>query len=605
MSTATTPTPTLRARVRGLTRFYLTVPLLILTVLLIANGIFGRGLTLLDSTHIAGTLAASAPYVLSGMACVMPVLGGGGGLDMAIGPVLGFTTVLIAAVLVPGGIESPFLLVPLVLGFGLASGALSGWLGNYVRIPPVIATLGLYMAFAGLAPFVMPIPGGLVPDWLVGLTGMVGPVPGILFVYVAIGVMWWVLRRIGYVRNLLNVGGDERAAYTSGVEVQAVRMFAYMLGGMFCAIGGMLLAGTIHSGDATVGPIFTVVGLAGMALGGRVSGRWTRRDPGRRNRRLLLLPAPEPPDHRPCLGLPRPGGRRRDPDPGARTERWDRGAAQAHVAAGVRDVVRGRRARPTRGWSRAVRIREVGSGPRRGVTLLGRQDVLRRAPNVLQQQVGSQWSVPVKSGLQQARVLRSDVPGAVRDDVGPSSIQRRVCTESFDEVDQASVGACPEERPVEALMRLDEGNVPIRPPVLRRHPAEHVVGRDPACFPLDGRVFHGAREHMRFDQAARFDEFHEVAQEDGGHHVAPVRHRLHEALVVESRECLADGAHARVIPRAEFGELESLAWDQMAAQNLVADLEADGLGAGGVSILGCHSLNLPLKGERWQSDQRR
>lgn len=256
-----------RARIRaGVASSYLTVPVMILFVLLIANLVLGS--RLLDSSHLGQTFAVSAPFILAGMAAAMPIMGGGGGLDMAIGPVIGFVTVLIAGVLVPNGVVAPYVLIPIVLAFGLGVGALSGWLGNYVRIPPVIATLGLYLFFTGFAPWVMPIPGGQVPVWLANLTGMYGPVPGILVVYVALALFWLLLSRQGFVRNLLNVGGEDRAAFTSGVSVQRVRLVAYMLGGMFSAIGGMLLAGTIRSGDGTVGPIFTVVSLAAVALGG-------------------------------------------------------------------------------------------------------------------------------------------------------------------------------------------------------------------------------------------------------------------------------------------------------------------------------------------------
>ncbi len=245
---------------------YMSVPIVFVLVLLIINlSINGK---FLSPVNIAATLAVSSPYVIASMAQAMPALGGGGGVDMSVGPVMGFTTVLVAGVLTPMGLDNPFVFLPIIIGFGLAVGALNGVLCVYVRLPPIVATMGTYLVFVGLAPLVMPIPGGSVPKWLIGLVGSIGPIPGVLIVYALIGVLWFSLLRGSFVRNLLNAGGDDRAALTSGVRVHLVRLGSYMLTGLFAAIGGMLLAGTIRSGDATIGAIYTVTSLAGIALGG-------------------------------------------------------------------------------------------------------------------------------------------------------------------------------------------------------------------------------------------------------------------------------------------------------------------------------------------------
>ncbi len=251
---------------RSLGDSYATVPAVFAVVLLIANLAFGP--EFLGPSAIASTLAVSAPFIISSLAQALPVVSGGGGLDMSVGPLMGFTTVLIAGVLVPHGIVAAPVLLPVVLLFGLAVGALNGALVAYVRLPAIIATLGTYLIFSGLAPVVMPTPGGAVPLWLTGLVGRYGPIPGILIVYVLIAAGWIGLSRTAYVRNLLDVGGDDRAAFTAGVDVRKVRLIAYAFAGLLSAVAGLLLAGTIQSGDATVGPAFTVTSLAAVALGG-------------------------------------------------------------------------------------------------------------------------------------------------------------------------------------------------------------------------------------------------------------------------------------------------------------------------------------------------
>lgn len=213
----------------------------------------------------ASTLALASPFVLTAMAQTPPLLTGNGGLDLSVGPLAGFVAVLVAGVFTPHGLGAPEVLIPLALGFGLAAGAVNGALVAYLRLPPIIATLGAYLFYTGMASEVLPTPGGTVPGWLVRL---VGQVPEVLVVFAVIAVGWIGLSRTSYLRNLLAVGGDDRAAYTAGVNVAAVRLWAYAIAGLLAALAGVLLAGSLDSADATIGPAFTVSSIAAVALGG-------------------------------------------------------------------------------------------------------------------------------------------------------------------------------------------------------------------------------------------------------------------------------------------------------------------------------------------------
>ena len=92
-----------------------------------------------------------------------------------------------------------------------------------MRLPAIIATLGMYLFYQGLGTEVLPEAGGSVPVWLTKLDGSYGPVPAVWVVFAVIAVVWLLLTRGSYMRNLLSVGGDERAAYTAGVNVAAAR----------------------------------------------------------------------------------------------------------------------------------------------------------------------------------------------------------------------------------------------------------------------------------------------------------------------------------------------------------------------------------------------
>ncbi len=64
------------------------------------------------------------------------------------------------------------------------------------------------------------------------------------------------------------VGSEDRAAYTSGVNVPLVRFIAYVLAGLFAALAALSLTALIGSGDPIIGPGYTLIAIAAVALGG-------------------------------------------------------------------------------------------------------------------------------------------------------------------------------------------------------------------------------------------------------------------------------------------------------------------------------------------------
>lgn len=260
--------PALSVPVRQILRrnSYAAVPLALLILLFIVNAAVQP--QFLDQQNWASSMAVLCPTVLTAMAVTLPVMSGNGGIDLSVGPLAGFMTVLISAVLVPAGITTPQLVIPIVIAFGLLSGAINGLLVAYVRVPAIIATLGMYLFYQGLGTEVLPEAGGDVPVWLVKLNGSVGPIPAVWLVFAVIALAWTIVSRGSYPRNLLAVGGDERAAFTAGVNVARLRLVTYSIGGLLACLGGLMLTGLIQSGDGTVGAPYTISALTAVALGG-------------------------------------------------------------------------------------------------------------------------------------------------------------------------------------------------------------------------------------------------------------------------------------------------------------------------------------------------
>jgi ribose transport system permease protein len=209
-------------------------------------------------------LGLAAPLIGAAVASAPVILAGRGGIDISVGPLMGFVNALVIQVLFLNlGISSPWIIVPAALLVGAAVGAANGVLATIVRIQPIVATLGTYLILTGVTLTILPAPIGPAPDWLKAMSGPLSILPLAL-----IGLCWLLIRRTPYHDLLMAVGSDDRAAYTAGVPVTKVRLIAYVLTGLFAAAAGLMLTSLIGSADPNIGATYTLIAIAAVALGG-------------------------------------------------------------------------------------------------------------------------------------------------------------------------------------------------------------------------------------------------------------------------------------------------------------------------------------------------
>jgi ribose transport system permease protein len=206
----------------------------------------------------------AAPLIGAAIASTPVILAGRGGIDISVGPLMGFVNALTIQVLFLGaGISSPLVLVPAALLVGALVGAANGFLATIVRIQPIVATLGTYLILTGVTLTILPAPIGPAPAWLKALSGPLSMLP-LALMFIA----WWLVRRTPYYDQLMAVGSDDRAAYTAGVDVTRVRFIAYVMTGILGGCAGLMLTALIGSADPNIGPTYTLIAIAAVALGG-------------------------------------------------------------------------------------------------------------------------------------------------------------------------------------------------------------------------------------------------------------------------------------------------------------------------------------------------
>jgi ribose transport system permease protein len=214
------------------------------------------------------TLAVFAPFALVSIAATPAILSGGGGIDLSVGPLANLANVVFVVLLLPAGLGSPAISIPVLLAIGTLVGTVNGVLVAVLRFQPVIATLSALFVIGGVNLKLLSAPVSARHNWTEQLAGMVGPVPGTLLILIVPVLAWVLLQRTPYHRTLLAVGGDDATAFSAGVNVTAVRVVAYALGGAFAAVAGIALTTLIQSADPNLGGQYVLIAIAAVVLGG-------------------------------------------------------------------------------------------------------------------------------------------------------------------------------------------------------------------------------------------------------------------------------------------------------------------------------------------------
>ncbi|MER5219187.1 ABC transporter permease [Streptomyces flaveus] len=231
-------------------------------VLLIAN--------LLKQPGFGGTsqLAALAPLGIAAMASVPAIMSGRGGIDLSISPLMTLSALLYATQLQPNGLGG-YIALPVLMVVGALVGTVTGLLVVVGRLQPIVVTLAMFFVLTGLDLKLAPSPTTVSSTWMAGFAGSMGPVPGGLVALAIPAALWLLVTRLTTYGSLLrSVGGNDVTAFTNGVPVGTVRVFAYALGGAMAAVGGLVLIGLASTAEAGTSSAYTLIAIAAVALGG-------------------------------------------------------------------------------------------------------------------------------------------------------------------------------------------------------------------------------------------------------------------------------------------------------------------------------------------------
>lgn len=215
-----------------------------------------------------------------------------GGFDLSIGSVA--TTAMMASAYVLVVLEQNALVAVLAcLAIGVIVGLINGVLIVYMRVPDLLATLGMMFLLVGLQR--IPTEGRSIATGMTMPDGSVAngtfspaflalgrhrfdffipsliPVSVVVLLVLAV-LIWFFLEYTRFGRMMYAVGSNPKAAELAGAPVKAYKIWAYVISGVFASIGGILLAARLGRGDIASGNNLLLDAVAAALIGFAVLG---------------------------------------------------------------------------------------------------------------------------------------------------------------------------------------------------------------------------------------------------------------------------------------------------------------------------------------------
>ena len=193
-----------------------------------------------------------------------------GSIDLSIQAIASMTSCIVA-VLLPqiGGMA-----LVVAVGSGLLAGAINGLIVNYLRIPSFVATLAVAGIMTSIAFLVSNARSVYISkenkhtwlEWAIGNSfGIDNEVLVGLTCLVTLSIMLGLTR---FGRLVRAIGSQERAVVASGINVNQVKLVAFIISGFMAGLSGVVMAARLGSGSPTLASEFLLPAIACIIVGG-------------------------------------------------------------------------------------------------------------------------------------------------------------------------------------------------------------------------------------------------------------------------------------------------------------------------------------------------
>jgi ribose/xylose/arabinose/galactoside ABC-type transport system permease subunit len=178
--------------------------------------------------------------------------------------------------LLRGGV-SPYIVLPLMIVIGVALGTLMGWIIQYLKVQPFIATLmGLYFA-RGMA-YIISLSSVSIKDAVykkLALTPIYIPFMHKVYVYlptlvgpIMLLVAIYLLFFTRFGRTIYAMGNNEQSALLMGLPVPRTKIMVYAFSGFCSALAGIVFSISLLAGYGQFATGMELDSIAAVVIGG-------------------------------------------------------------------------------------------------------------------------------------------------------------------------------------------------------------------------------------------------------------------------------------------------------------------------------------------------
>lgn len=240
--------------------------LAIFVIILAVSGIT-KGTSFLNVGNLQSMAKTLTEYGLMAVGCGITMISGG--IDLSTVYIANLCGIL-AGLTMNESSSSIVLAIIVALVVGALCGIFNGFLVSVLKIPAMLATLGTYQLYMGLA--VVASKGSTVS----GVTSFSSfaymtvagiPMPFIVFVLMIV-VISFIMGKTKFGKRVHLVGTNEKASKFAGINTVSVLIRTYMLSGIVSAVAGLLSLSRINSAKADFGSSYTMQTILISVLGG-------------------------------------------------------------------------------------------------------------------------------------------------------------------------------------------------------------------------------------------------------------------------------------------------------------------------------------------------
>ena len=220
--------------------------------------------------EVRGIVAGTMTLALLAMAQTVIVISGG--IDLSVGAMMVLANCIAARLMLDQDLGPVVLIALGVVAVAMLLSGLIGLVAVVSGVPDIVVTLAASFILAGLALVVLDGPGGgtnpRFQELIVG--GFDQPLPSLLWLAGILLLVWVPFKRSRLGIATYAVGSDRAAAFLSGLNVGRTRIVAYVMGGFFSGLAGVVTTAFTGSGEprASIGATATLTSVAAVVLGG-------------------------------------------------------------------------------------------------------------------------------------------------------------------------------------------------------------------------------------------------------------------------------------------------------------------------------------------------